>query len=314
MQPTANQDPNAAPDGAGLPPTTSLSAPVPVVVAPGVTISSNAPFTVTTWSRVGTYLVPRTKWGPEFARGWKKLPDELKVQILRYPVAPNPADKFAEATECDFCHAGESGSCVHVYCSRSDDVRVENRTMNFARMKNVRQIPYLRMGPEIAPLAKEIFYGTHTFTFMGDIHRLMACPQPNLLRRLELDNLSMLHDKGAPPWEVLTKLSNPQNGFTNLKSIDITFSCDFIALSFRNYQLSANNELLKPNPMMEFSLDRRMSSDISFTCNGSVGLFHKADAPWWHNLLTRDIEEAFVEAMEDVERKLKSRITFQSGD
>jgi hypothetical protein len=69
--------------------------------------------------------------GPAFARGWTKLPDELKVNIL-----------------------------IRIVLPADDPIELQNQKSEYRK----RLKPYLQMAPDIANLATQIYYNANTFS------------------------------------------------------------------------------------------------------------------------------------------------------
>ncbi|KAF2635719.1 hypothetical protein P280DRAFT_473632 [Massarina eburnea CBS 473.64] len=293
--------------------TIDILSPTPIQVAPGVFISSASPITITTSKSAITLLAPTERLGTGFGRGWNKLPVELKLHILRYNVS---AQEGYANTSCSFCEMPIFNDKVHVGCPYIRNGKWLNRSCDFDVMKEKKLYRYMRLTPEIAALAKEIFYGTHIFEFMYHLPPMLCLRERNrFVRRLNLVEISMSENSSPSPWEILSNLSKKQYGFTNLSRIHITFAAEFIADTFNNYCISAEETLLPHNPMMNYSIERRMAASIQFPCEGFVGLC-AASGPdlmeYLHYLrYADDILDALEELVEQVGEKIKERITFK---
>lgn len=154
-------------------------------------LHSSAPIYITAENPV--YIVPTTPPGPTFAAGWDKLSDELKVMILQNNLVLDHSIR-GDAWNEDVAHA---------------------------------LFPYLRMTPEIAGLAKEIFYSKNTFEillfFLRSPHRdeewvLKAPSSPfrEIIRRIEL-----MTEFWPAPFCIFPHLADYQSAFPALQHIHI---------------------------------------------------------------------------------------------
>ncbi|KAF1958169.1 hypothetical protein CC80DRAFT_546405 [Byssothecium circinans] len=111
-----------------------------IQIARGVFISSESPITITTTKHTTAFEITASRYlrpDPAFARGWNKLPEELKVKILSYLIIP-----LNEPIDYDNAY----------------------RLQHFNPRGGVDLWRYLRMTPEIKILALELFYGHNSFT------------------------------------------------------------------------------------------------------------------------------------------------------
>ncbi|KAF2875697.1 hypothetical protein BDV95DRAFT_603106 [Massariosphaeria phaeospora] len=118
--------------------------------------------------------------GPEFTKGWSKLPDELKVLVLSFNL---------------------------VFRQRIYQYSLPNAFL-----------PYLRITPEIARLAKQVYYSDNIFRVPYKIPA--NCPFATLLRHLELE--------AAPTPQSFSALQSTAErcaSLPDLKSIRIVFRC-----------------------------------------------------------------------------------------
>ncbi|KAF1993628.1 hypothetical protein P154DRAFT_527622 [Amniculicola lignicola CBS 123094] len=176
--------------------------------------------------------------GADFARGWHKLPDELKERILYFcTFLASPVDRFT---------AG--------------------RKLN-APYWEYSLLRYLRMTPEIATMAMNLFYKRNEF-------RLFPCrqttsrggmlyPKPHFNRIIRRVVLKI--DSIQKAWDNVKKLASGHYGFENMRHVRIVVSA---ALYFR-LPISA------PDIPTRFSrwktgAQSMMADGVTFRCEGEL--------------------------------------------
>jgi len=137
-----------------------------------------------------TWLIPSLPLDSSFATGWNKLPTELKVQILSYNLSfPETIDR------CD---------------------------------TNILQVldHHLRISPEIAGLAKEIFYCQNTFRIrlkpMLSHHGLPLFPIAHKSIRKIVVEVNMV---SFTDWKTLSWVSKGNAGLSNVRHVSVVVNC-----------------------------------------------------------------------------------------
>lgn len=160
-----------------------------------IIVSSRSPITLTSLPRTATRSVPRLHFAAKdnldsrFAEGWKKLPDELKVRILRYNLTVDEP--------------------IH-YC----------RTTGGWPWGQVLLPHYLLMPLEIAGIAHEVFYKTNTF-FLKPGRSNASFRYPNLPNNQYVRRLVFQVKPERPHWKYVPKLASGEYGFANLDYVQI---------------------------------------------------------------------------------------------
>ena len=110
-----------------------------------------------------TATSPHLDLGEDFARGWRKLPDELKIEILCYNLVSG------------------NKTCVSSNMIKRPDL---------ALGKMLRH--HLALGPELAALSQQVFYGKNTIEISTMPWRTAWPPVPVRanIHRLSIDFLS----------------------------------------------------------------------------------------------------------------------------
>jgi hypothetical protein len=134
-------------------------------------------------------------FGPAFAQGWYKLPDELKISVLEHNIRRGPS-----VTSLSFSRIHPTRACSDY----SEYLR------------------HLRMTPEISSLSKKIFYAQNIF--LVDVPRTgIGLKLPNSTVRPTIRKLYVTIGYSVASWDVLGKLSNKEFGFQNLTSLVVQF-------------------------------------------------------------------------------------------
>jgi hypothetical protein len=164
------------------------------------TISAASPTLITAPAAMAFTLLPSGCLGPDFARGWQKLSDELKVNILRFNLI---IDSYVEY--------GDTATFTEAHCLL---------------------YKHLAMGPEIASLSREIFYKENIFRLTSEIDFedeesafLPPLELRPLIRNIELYLCVQCHD-----WCFMQSVLEGCRGFDNLQSLHIRFWWDARAL------------------------------------------------------------------------------------
>jgi hypothetical protein len=159
--------------------------------SPPLQIQSSAPVVFGNGD-AAVYLVPDAPLGLEFVAGWTKLPDELKVLILAQNLVFDESVRFRNWKE------------------------ITERVL----------FPHLRMTPEIANLAREVFYTQNEFQLFrgGDrvihIHqgimwrRFLKPPNRDMVRHVKVPIMLYQDDLGA-----ISATSKTIPGFSSVKHL-----------------------------------------------------------------------------------------------
>ncbi|KAF2635720.1 hypothetical protein P280DRAFT_484386 [Massarina eburnea CBS 473.64] len=169
--------------------TVTLVSPGRIEVAPGVFISSTAPITFFTTDHPYT-VSANVPLGSGFVKGWNKLPDELKLQIL------------------------------------SSVVSFPTSPMNFKSVELTKLEPFIFMTPEIRALSTELFYGKTTILSTLGVRKLPPLFAQPYVRKLELTmclcDLGLRNNNTA--FAFLRRVSKGETNFQRLQHIRIIFS------------------------------------------------------------------------------------------
>ncbi|KAI4936822.1 uncharacterized protein J4E92_001547 [Alternaria infectoria] len=175
-----------------------------------------------------TWLVPSLPLDVAFAIGWGKLPTELKVQILSYNLSfPETVDLYEKNVLPALDH-------------------------------------HIRMSPEIASLAEEIFYCDNTFRMRRDPPRPSGRPTfpiaNELVRKIIVDvNMGSFTD-----WENLSWMSKGNAGLSNLRYVSVVVNCRGARWSPLNDDTIA--QLLKwVHASCDESIEFRCKGEVTFT-------------------------------------------------
>ncbi|KAF2824625.1 hypothetical protein CC86DRAFT_407792 [Ophiobolus disseminans] len=175
-----------------------------------------------------TWITPTDPLDHAFTNGWAKIPDELRLQII-----------------------GETLTYPHPIDSR--------HSFPFTALPQL--MHHLRIMPEVAALATQIFYTSNTFAVCSS-RIAFRCPKPavnNLVRRLEFE-LRLRCRRG---WQQLIKLANGNYGFSNLRSVHVVLDLNDVA-----YEVDHT-----PNfGEVRARLDIRWPGEINFKCKGKIVL------------------------------------------
>jgi len=188
-------------------------------------------------------IIPVGPVAPGFARGWLKLPVELKLAILRYNLT------FS----------------VAIWPSNVNAV-IRNHLL-----------PYLRMTPEIASLAKAVFYQENQFivqfsSSMPGSNTAMV--KPPILVRSQLRRIKFLTRLTVLDWQMLRMIAEEggKAGFTSLVHLQVRYLLKEAAAEhkrFRHGNKRDDTEILEDyyhdlhGPQIRFSLDGEVLYDVS---------------------------------------------------
>lgn len=217
--------------------TFAVSAPQPIQIAApySMQIHSNSPIHIICDSKLK--VSPAGPATPGFARGWLKLPTELKLQILRHNLT---------------CPSAIWPSNINTVTRRE-------------------LFPYLRMTPDIATLAKYVFYQENRFIMQfssSNPHTMSVLARPCMVIRPQLRRVTFLTRLTAPDWELLQAMSTGQHaGFTGLIHLEVR------CLS---WEAAASLNILKPSTpgseLQSFEKEylARRGEPLHFPFNGVV--------------------------------------------
>ncbi|KAF2824634.1 hypothetical protein CC86DRAFT_371200 [Ophiobolus disseminans] len=150
---------------------------------------------------VKMYLSPTSNLGPDFARGWNSLPDELKVMVLQRSLVRRDG---------------------YVRCHDESPARPLGDVLR----------QHLAMTPDIARLAHDVFYSRNLFSIRGShIPKIPPLNARHVIRRIRL--VVKLTTDG---WNLVQSVNS--GGFTSLKWIYVMFTWDGL---FRRNRTSLQN-------------------------------------------------------------------------
>ncbi|KAF2824633.1 hypothetical protein CC86DRAFT_407799 [Ophiobolus disseminans] len=163
-----------------------------------VLISATTPTTPT--ASTSMTISPSRDFGDVFLRGWKSLPEEIKLHVLSFRL-------------------------VHDAPISYDDGRYNKMHNDFTLGPELRN--HLAMGPDIARIAYEVFFKENIFeidvrfTAMSQSSRSFRLPQSHdrkLIRRLSI-RITNLSD-----WEFIRKVITGENLFPNVNEVCVLFT------------------------------------------------------------------------------------------
>lgn len=179
-------------------------------------------------------VIPWGPLSPGFARGWSKLPTELKLAILRHVV---------------------------MYSAEIWPTNVN------AAIRNT-LFHCLQMTPEIGRLARGVFFAENTFVFdqraaVGSAPPVSVRP---LLRKVVL--VTRLED-GA--WEMVDAVAKKRLGYRNITDVEIRCSAvDFI----RAFRVDRGTAEGRSTEAWGAYLERQLPQEVAFAPNGVVVFDH----------------------------------------
>ncbi|KAF2249522.1 hypothetical protein BU26DRAFT_319100 [Trematosphaeria pertusa] len=178
--------------------TQSISSPSPITIN-GVTIWSSAPIHILGGPQ-GQHLLISTTLSPNFARGWSRLSDELKLRILSYNLVEDRP------------------------------VGIMDRALGSIFMQ------HLRMTPEIATLSRDIFYKMNTFELRprsASIRRVVSpavfdFPKPAV--NAHIRKVQFIVRLRGGEWHFLRRFANGSYGFPNLQELHVYIDqrCEYV--------------------------------------------------------------------------------------
>lgn len=182
-----------------------------------IKVSTNRAFLISV-SRQPVELLPVVCLGANFAHGWDKLPNELKVRILSFNLIsyiPINAKSIA------VCQETQNSKCRRTSHSHPRPGRKScSETL----------IHHLAMGSEIAEISKEIYYGRNIFYLEPTVIRGgLSPPSMSFVFPPRAVNSHVRHiiisiSIKDQEWDILTDLSSGVMGFGNLVKLEIIFS------------------------------------------------------------------------------------------
>lgn len=205
-----------------------------------------------------TWLIPSQPLDTSFATGWTKLPTELKVQILSYNLAfRDTVDRYEKNVLPALDH-------------------------------------HLRISPEIADLAKEIFYGQNTFRIPRHHTRPsgrdlfpIAC---ELIRKIVVDVILGFYTD----WETLSMISKGSHGLSNLRYVNVVVNC-------RGAMFSPIND----------DTIARLLGRIHDSCDESIVFKCKGEFTFAGRLWQSDNTPSITDGIQKVEALVRSKVVFE---
>ena len=178
-----------------------------------------------------------------FTRGWLKLPVELKLAILR--------------------------------CNLTFSVAIWPSNVNAVIRNHL--LPYLRMTPDIASLAKAVFYQENQFIMQfsssmpGSNTALVKPPMPV---RSQLRRIKFLTRLTVPDWQMLRIIAEEggKAGFTNLVHLQVRCLLKEAAAEYKRHGHGNNEDTTEVSedychnlrgPQIRFSFDGEVLYDVS---------------------------------------------------
>jgi hypothetical protein len=188
-------------------------------LSPGVctVVSAVTPITIRAQNKIT--LSPAAPLGQTFGRLWKMLPTELKYEILRYNlVTESPYGRWRSLS----AYQEKRWEDSRMFRARETKDRVDE-----AERHEKPQVKYFAMGPEIAPLARRVFYENNNFS-IGRMFRdnmssytTTGFRAPNMAVRPWTKHVTVDIHLRWSDWESLHNLAEGDNGFENLKTVHI---------------------------------------------------------------------------------------------
>lgn len=129
-----------------------------------------------------------------FAEGWRKLPDESKVRVLAKNLTTRKPIVYDHMWVCDKCRR------------------------DFTLCVQLRH--HLALGPDVAHLARQVFYERNTFALQ--YHDMPPLAVRKYIRRI---SVTEKHMYGHSPilWNILERLAAGTLGFDNLQYLQLHF-------------------------------------------------------------------------------------------
>ncbi|KAH5710677.1 hypothetical protein HBI42_159240 [Parastagonospora nodorum] len=154
-------------------------------------VSAAIPTTITTTSR--TVVEPSGALGKLFVRGWRALPEKLRLRVLHFNLLSNKG--FVD--------------CLPP--SRVGQKKHENQLTLFK---------FFSMGPEIASLAPEAYYKAKKFLIFDAKRNLsLLLPLPSI--RSWIARVALVVSLSQTGWGILTRLALDGYGLENLQFVEI---------------------------------------------------------------------------------------------
>jgi hypothetical protein len=188
-------------------------------LSPGVftVISAATPITITAQNKIT--LSPATPLGQTFGQLWKMLPTELKYEILRYNlVIEGPYGRWRSWSALE----EKRWKDAKLFPSKDAKDRADEE-----KRHEKSQMKYFAMGPEIAPLARRVFYENNNFSIGAMFRDNMSAyttsgfRAPNMAVRPWIKHVTVDIHLNWSDWESLQSLAEGDNGFENLKTVHI---------------------------------------------------------------------------------------------
>ncbi|KAF2249417.1 hypothetical protein BU26DRAFT_551148 [Trematosphaeria pertusa] len=173
-----------------------------------IVIQSTAPITIKPTHATGVQIALSKDLGADFVHGWNKLPDELKVRILSFNLTRTSTFGYFD-------------------------------TMSCLRSLAKGILGYLCTTPEIAGLAREVFYSTNTFRLQPVRYSLpsgaptddlvLAYPSRGVNSRIRKLEIRVCLDDDE--WPFLERLAEGAYGFENLQYVIVVVDISFVLYS-----------------------------------------------------------------------------------
>ncbi|KAF1958171.1 hypothetical protein CC80DRAFT_490806 [Byssothecium circinans] len=222
--------------------------------------------------------------GPEFARRWHKLPDELKVRVLEFNLILPTPDEMEPIN-------------AHVLAKRAKEC----------------VLPYLRMTPEIAALAKECFYATNDFHLRAPSISYSKITKPwgshfmypprtvnHLIRRVTC--FAVLEKYS---WSFLQNLAKGTYGFSKLQHAKVVV----MVPELRNK--SGMNIAFLRSQTNKYWVDNNITEKVIFSCKGELEFRHH------HRSRTKTVSmtvEPDTEGWRIMKSMIEETVLFNSGE
>ena len=183
-------------------------------------------------------IIPAGPATPGFARGWLKLPVELKLAILRHNLT------FS----------------VTIWPSNVNAV-IRNHLL-----------PYLQMTPDIADIAKAVFYRENQFIvqFSSSTPRYdFSLVKPPMAVRSQLRRIKFLTRLTDLDWRVLRSMAEGEDraGFTNLVHLEVRCLLKEAVTDYKSFGRTDTEDDIGA---FEEDSSRLWGTPIKFSCSGEV--------------------------------------------
>lgn len=161
-------------------------------------------------------ITPSEPLSPEFAEGWRKLPDELRVEVLahnlvcRQPIVHNHV---------------RSGDKLRLDCALGTQLR-----------------HHLALGPEFASLARQIFYERNTFTVR--YNELPPIAVRGYIRSISM-NEKHRYSHESVSWKILERLAAGTLGMDNLQHLRLRLEPAKWDSSYGTYEITGARKTLR---------------------------------------------------------------------